>query len=141
VRSDTYSGDMYEWIPIMTKDRLSPGSVISRLNITRCSSQAEVRSDRTMRSIITPHLQSYFYSSTGTNLFSSPSHSRTLSVFSDDLDSCLNYSRSSTTPARYSRSFDRFSPYNENFTPVPQDSTRQRSDLVSSPPSTDIQVS
>ena len=60
---------MYEWMLLMTKDRLSPGSVFSRLNTSRCSS---LRSDRTRRRSITPHPQSYLYSSPwqsrGTNL-------------------------------------------------------------------------
>ena len=101
--------DMYEWVQLMTKDRLSPTSmpsyVIPMLNNSKHSSLTEVRSDRIGRSI-TPRPQSCYYSSPhgtpyqGTSLNTAPGHSRPLSAMSDDLYSCLNYSRSSTSPGR-----------------------------------------
>jgi hypothetical protein len=41
-------------------------------------------------------------------MYTTTSPSRELSVLSDDLDSCFNYSRSLTSPTRYSRSVDKF---------------------------------
>eukprot|EP00092_Neocalanus_flemingeri_P023281 GFUD01025243.1.p1 GENE.GFUD01025243.1~~GFUD01025243.1.p1 ORF type:complete len:337 (+),score=110.73 GFUD01025243.1:60-1070(+) len=107
--------DMYEWIQLMTKDKLSPTSVqtyvITRLNCSQHSSLTEVRSDRIGRSI-TPRPQSCYYSSSVSphawhtrttplhcvSINSSPANSRPLSAFSDDLDSSLNFSRSSISP-------------------------------------------
>ena len=138
--------DMYEWMLLTTKARLAPGSVISRLSTSMCSIQAEVRSDRTRRRrSTTPYPRSYFYSSSwpssSPNMCTTPSPSRDLSVLSDDLDSFLNYSRSSTSPTRYYRGVDRFSTYAmRTSTPVPKDKTQDRSDLVISTPSKHIQV-
>ena len=91
--------DMYEWIQLMTKDRLSsttlPTYVITRLNSMHHSSLTEVRSDRIGRSI-TPRPQSCYYSSPN-NTFesyvslttplhsSTPANSRPLSSMSDDI--------------------------------------------------------
>ena len=115
---------MYEWIQLMTKDKLSPTSlqtyVISRLNCSQHSSLSEVRSDRIGRTI-TPRPQSSYYSSPNAwqsrttpqhsvSLNSTPAHSRPLSVMSDDLDSSLNYSRTSTSPGRDTRSNNAYSP-------------------------------
>ena len=116
--------DMYEWIHLMTKDRLSstnlPNYVISRLNSSQHSSLTEVRSDRIGRSI-TPRPQSCYYSSPNatytygvsitTPLHSStPENSRPLACMSDDLFSILNYSRSSSSPGRDTNSHDAYSP-------------------------------
>ena len=99
--------NMYKWIHLMTKDRLSPTSmpsyVMARLN------NSKHRSDRIGRSI-TPRPHSCSYSSPhgtpyhGTSLNTTPGHSRPLSAMSEDLYSCLNYSRSSTSPGRDQKS-------------------------------------
>ena len=117
---------MYEWIRLMTKDKLSPTSlqtyVITRLNCSHNSSMTEVSIDRIGRSI-TPRPQSCYYSSSphslqsrttphhGVSLNSTPAHSRLLSLISDDLDCSLNYSRSSISPVRDTRSTGAYSPY------------------------------
>ena len=116
--------DMYEWINLMTKDRLSsttlPAYFITRLNSSQHSSLTEVRSDRIGRSI-TPRPQSCYYCSpnntyeSGVSLttplhFSTPENSRPLSCMSDDKFSILNYSRSSSSPGRDTNSPDAYSP-------------------------------
>jgi len=113
LRPDTYTVDtllkmletlgmkgMYDWIHLMTKDRLSPNSlptyVFTRLNNSQHSLLSEDRSDwRTSLHNDTPH---YYKSS----IHTTPTHSRPHSAMSEDLS--LNYSRSSISPRRDLRS-------------------------------------
>jgi len=141
---------MYEWIQLMTKDRLSPTSlhtyVITKINCSQRSSLTEVRSDRIGRSI-TPRPQSCYYSSsvasrtTPHSLNSTPSHSRPLSAMSDDLDSSLPYSRSSISPLPHTRSTGSYSPYNLKTSPPLLHYTLQyKKDPVPTPPGSDSGV-
>jgi len=122
LRPDTYTVDillkmletlgmkgMYEWIHLMTKDRLSPNSlpsyVFTRLNNSQHSLLSEDRSE--WRTLHNDSPGTHYYN---TSIHTTPTHSRPHSAMSEDFSmnhsrsSIMNYSRSSISPRRDLRS-------------------------------------
>jgi len=114
LRPDTYTVDillkmletlgmkgMYEWIHLMTKDRLSPNSlpsyVFTRLNNSQHSLLSEDRCD--WRTLHNDSPSTHYYN---TSIHTTPTHSRPHSAMSEDFS--MNYSRSSISPRRDLRS-------------------------------------
>ena len=100
---------MYEWIHLMTKDRLSPNSlpsyVFTRLNNSQHSLLSEDRSE--WRTLHNDSPGTHYYN---TSIHTTPTHSRPHSAMSEDFSmnhsrsSIMNYSRSSISPRRDLRS-------------------------------------